>query len=113
MNKVSTKVELRFLVEASDLLSPEEKEKILEKLANRINDAGELVLTSQTERTQVGNKAKVTEKFYELIGKALRPVKKRRATRPTLASKEDRLDEKRQRSEKKERRRKPGSLPHS
>jgi ribosome-associated protein len=105
VNKVSTKMELRFHVASSALLSDAEKELILEKLANRINAAGELVLVSQTERSQLQNKEKVTEKFYILITRALTPRKTRKPTKPSKASREERLETKRQQAEKKERRR--------
>ena len=95
VNKVSTKVELRFNVANSALLSDEEKAIIAVKLINKINLAGELVLTCQTERSQLRNKDKVIEKFYTLILKALTPRKKRLNTKPTKASIERRLDSKR------------------
>ena len=105
VNKVSTRMELRFHVGSSALLTDDEKLLIAEKLANRINAAGELVLVCQTERSQVQNREKVTEKFYDLLVRALTPRKKRTPTRPSRASKEERLELKRQQSEKKERRR--------
>jgi len=105
VNKVSTKMELRFHVASSELLSDAEKELIAEKLGARINAAGELVLVSQSERSQMQNREKVTEKFYTLLARALTPRKKRTPTRPSRASKEERLEVKRQQSEKKERRR--------
>ena len=107
VNKVSTKMELRFHVVSSALLSEEEKALIAEKLANRINVAGELVLVSQSERSQLQNKEKVTEKFYVLLSRALTPRKQRKRTKPSRASKEERLEIKRQLSEKKERRKNP------
>ena len=109
VNKVSTRMELRFHVASSALLSEAEKELIAEKLANRINAAGELILVSQSERSQLQNKEKVTEKFYLLVTRALTPRKKRTPTKPSRASKEERLEIKRQQSEKKERRRSPGA----
>ncbi|MEI7725456.1 MAG: alternative ribosome rescue aminoacyl-tRNA hydrolase ArfB [Bacteroidota bacterium] len=109
VNKVSTKMELRFHVLSSVLLSEDEKALIAEKLASRINAAGELLLVSQSERSQLQNKEKVTEKFYLLLTRALTPRKKRKATRPSKASKEERLELKRQQSEKKERRKSPGN----
>ena len=109
VNKVSTKMELRFRVEGSALLSTEEKEVIMEKLGSRINKAGELRLVSQSGRTQLTNKEAVIEKFYALITKALSPPKKRRPTRPSRAAREKRLDDKRILSEKKEQRSKPSS----
>lgn len=109
VNKVSTKMELRFHVASSELLTDAEKELIQEKLATRISAAGELILVSQSERSQLQNKEKVTEKFYVLIARALTPRKKRKPTRPSKASKEERLELKHQQAEKKERRRSPGT----
>jgi ribosome-associated protein len=101
VNKVNTKVELRFDVLGSHLLTEEERKILLEKLKNRITDEGELFIVSQSERTQLRNKEKVIEKFYTLLVKALTPVKKRRPTKPTKSSKERRLTGKRILSEKK------------
>jgi ribosome-associated protein len=104
VNKVNTKVELRFQIASSLLLSDEEKTILLEKLAKKINSEGELILVSQTERSQMKNKEKVIEKFYSLLTRALTPRKKRKPTKPSQASKEERLEEKRKQAEKKERR---------
>jgi ribosome-associated protein len=97
VNKVNTKVELRFNVLTTLLLIDSEKELIFTKLKNRINNENELILVSQTERSQLMNKNAVVEKFYELISKALTLAAKRKATRPTLSSKFKRLDEKKNR----------------
>jgi ribosome-associated protein len=97
VNKVNSKVELRFYLFLTSLLSDAEKELIFKKLKNRINNDGELILVSQSERTQLMNKKVVTERFYELISKALTLPKKRSPTRPTLSSKVKRLDNKRSR----------------
>ena len=83
VNKVSTKVELRFNVGNSSLLTPEEKALLMDKLAKRINSQGELVLVSQSERTQLKNKVAVTGKFYSLLAAALKPRKKRKPGRPS------------------------------
>jgi len=104
VNKVNTKVELRFHVASSTLLSDEEKILLIEKLLKKINSEGELILVSQTERSQMKNKEKVIEKFYSLLTRALTPRKKRKPTKPSQASKEERLEEKRKQAEKKERR---------
>jgi ribosome-associated protein len=95
VNKVSSKVELRFYIANSALLNEEEKTIIAEKLINKINNLGELILVSQTERSQLQNKEKVIEKFYLLINKVLTPRKKRLNTKPTKASVEKRLVSKR------------------
>ena len=95
VNKVSSKVELRIHIANSALLNEEEKAIITEKLSNKINKLGELVLVSQTDRSQLQNKEKVIEKFYVLIVRALTPRKKRLETKPTRASVEKRLETKR------------------
>jgi len=98
VNKVSTKVELRFNLIVTNLLSESEKDRIYKKLNNRISKEGEIILVSQSERTQLKNKKVVTDKFYEIVAKALTVLKKRKSTRPTLASKLKRLEKKRNRS---------------
>lgn len=105
VNKVNTRVELRFNISTSLILLEDEKQHIMTKLTSRINLEGELVMTSQTERTQLGNKEKVTARFLELLAKALTPPRRRKATRPTLASKRRRVDDKKKLAEKKGRRR--------
>ncbi|MEI6890485.1 MAG: alternative ribosome rescue aminoacyl-tRNA hydrolase ArfB [Bacteroidales bacterium] len=104
VNKVSSKVELRFHVLNSALLTLQEKDLLIEKLGSRINKEGELVLVSQSERTQLRNKENVIEKFYSLLHKALAPRKKRKPTRPGAAVKEERLENKRIRAKMKEQR---------
>jgi ribosome-associated protein len=98
INKVSTKVELRFRIDSTALLTDSEKDIICKKLKNKINREMELVLVSQQGRTQLQNKMIVTEKFYELVAKALTFPVKRRPTRPTMSSKIRRLDDKKIRS---------------
>jgi ribosome-associated protein len=95
VNKVSSKVELRFNVKTSQLLSDEEKLIVAEKLNNKMNKLDELVLVAQTDRSQLKNKEKVIGKFYALLEKALTPPKKRHKTRPSKASIERRLESKR------------------
>jgi ribosome-associated protein len=95
VNKVSSRVELRFNLLVTSLFSDEEKEIMYKKLKNRINKEGEILIVSQTERSQQMNKVEVIDKFYEIVAKALTLPKKRRPTRPTLSSKIKRLDSKR------------------
>ena len=101
VNKVNTKVELRFNITYSQCLTDEQKDMIYARLAGRINTKGELVITSQDERSQLQNKENVIRKFVTLIEKAITPVKKRRKTKPSKASKEKRLESKKLKSEKK------------
>jgi ribosome-associated protein len=110
VNKVSTKVELRFNLSSTIVFTEEEKETIYRKLKNKITKDGELVLVSQSERSQLMNKIVVTEKFYDLISKALTVQKIRRSTRPTLSSKIKRLEGKRVRGNIKKMRRDSGGL---
>ena len=67
VNKTETKVELIFDVQHSSLLSVHEKELVVKNLASRIADDGMLHLSRSTERSQLGNKALVIKKFYELL----------------------------------------------
>ena len=106
VNKVETKVELRFDIPNSAILSEEEKLKLYVRLASKLTNDNVLVIYHQTERSQLANKEKVVEKFNELIKNAFTDPKRRRATRPTLASKKERLDSKQRKSEVKANRRK-------
>jgi ribosome-associated protein len=101
VNKVNTKVELRFSITNTTLLSDDEKELVLRKLANKINTEGEIILVAQSERTQLKNKKLVSDKFYLVISAALTLPRKRRSTRPTEASVQKRLQEKRSMGKKK------------
>ncbi|MDA3880285.1 MAG: alternative ribosome rescue aminoacyl-tRNA hydrolase ArfB [Prolixibacteraceae bacterium] len=107
VNKVNSKVELRFNVANSSLLSNLEKHKIAERLKNRINSDNELIITAQSERSQLKNKEKAIDKFYQLISMALQKSKNRKPTRPTRSSVEKRLTKKKRLSEKKSLRKKP------
>lgn len=95
VNKVSSKVELRFNYIDSTLLDEGEKALIGELLSGKINKQNEIVLTTQTDRSQLKNKEKVIEKFYSLLEKALTPKRKRIRTKPTRGSVEKRLESKR------------------
>ncbi|MCC9135812.1 alternative ribosome rescue aminoacyl-tRNA hydrolase ArfB [Pontibacter silvestris] len=101
VNKVATKVELRFQVAQSLLLTEEEKQLVQERLANRINSDGYLQLVCQTERSQLRNKEACVSRFYELLRQALTKQKKRKSTKPTRASVKQRLESKRRQSDKK------------
>jgi ribosome-associated protein len=108
VNKVSTKVELRFNLDLTMMFSKDEKTRLFNKLKNKINKDNEIILVSQSERTQLMNKNAVTEKFYDLISKALTLPKKRKLTRPTLSSKIRRLEGKRSRGNIKKLRKESG-----
>ena len=100
VNKVATKVELRFHVQQSELLTEEEKALVQEKLANRISNEGYLQVVCQTERTQLRNKELCINRFYELLRQALTRQNKRTATRPTRSSVKQRLESKKRQAQK-------------
>jgi len=104
VNKLNTKVELRFSIITSSVLYQDQKEILLKKLETKINLEGELLLTSQSSRSQLQNKQLVVQKFYEIINKALKRPKRRVKTKATRASMEKRIQNKKEHSEKKSRR---------
>ena len=98
VNKVETMVEGRWKVEASTLLTIEQKQLVLQKLANKITSDGYLLVKSQAERTQSGNKALVIKKINAFVSKALIKKKPRIATKPSAAAKEKRIENKKRQS---------------
>jgi len=110
VNKVETMVEGRWQVGASALVTDEQKEWIKLKLANKITANGNLLVKSQTERSQVGNKEEVVRKMNDLVNQALVKKKSRIATKVPKAVKQKILENKKQRSTVKEGRKrlKPG-----
>ncbi|QJD78633.1 alternative ribosome rescue aminoacyl-tRNA hydrolase ArfB [Spirosoma rhododendri] len=105
VNKVATKAELRFDLRNSTLLTAEQKVVLEQKLASKLTTDGELVLTHQTERTQLANREKVTAKFYKLLQKAFETPKARRATKPSKAAVAERIADKKRKGDVKANRR--------
>jgi ribosome-associated protein len=108
VNKVASKVELRWTPATSRALaalSEETRAWLLSRLAGRLTLAGELLVTSTLTRDQAKNRADAAEKLAGIVRAALARPKKRKATRPTRASKERRIGAKRRRSEIKRARR--------
>lgn len=91
VNKVETMVEGRWNVTASSLVSDEQKQIIAQKLINKITIDGNLLVKSQTARTQLSNKANVVEKMNDLVNQSLIKKKRRIATKPSKAAKEKRI----------------------
>lgn len=108
VNKVETRVTLRFDLASSPSLQEEHKERIRERLAGRINKAGVLRVTSQKHRTQAANRQAARERFAELLAEALEPRAPRKRTRVPGAAKRRRVQAKRRRGEIKRQR---GSVP--
>ena len=101
VNKVNSKVQLKFNVLTSTVLSEEEKALLQKKWAAKLDASGAILLQSQEKRSQLQNKELVIRKFYELLGKAFEKKKIRVATKPSKAAVEARLKAKKARSEKK------------
>ena len=106
VNKVSTKIELKFHINNSSELADEEKQILSEKLKNKINKDGFLQIMSQETRSQFRNKQICIEKFFELITEALKVPKQRKKKKPSRLWHKKRVESKRRNSEKKERRKK-------
>lgn len=102
VNKVNTKVTLKFDVRNSQYLTEEEKEIILKELSTRLTNDGVLILTSQEKRSQLQNKETVVLKLEKLLAKAFEKKKARKPTKPSKGSVQNRITEKKQRSEKKQ-----------
>jgi ribosome-associated protein len=101
VNKVETAVIAYFPVTESALLTPEQKERIHQKLTNRINSEGALVVRSQAYRTQMENKQDAIRKVHELVTSALERKKARIATKPSRAAKARRIESKKMTGERK------------
>ncbi len=101
VNKSATKVTLLFDVANSPSLPDEIRERLLKKLANRIDKEGVLQLQVQSSRSQHRNRETAVSLFQKLLSEALKKKKKRRRTKPSAAAQERRLAEKKKRGERK------------
>lgn len=106
VNKVATRVELRFDVAHSPSLDERKRGRLQQRLAGTIDRDGMLHLASQESRSQWKNRVDVVEKFVALLRKALAPQQRRIATGPTPGSRQARAKQKRTRSATKALRRK-------
>ena len=92
VNKVETMVEGYWHIDSSALFTVEQKNTLQQKLVNKINSEGFLLVKSQTDRSQLGNKQQVIKKMNLLVAKALVKPKPRKATKPTKRAKEKRIE---------------------
>ncbi|MBK7432688.1 MAG: aminoacyl-tRNA hydrolase [Chitinophagaceae bacterium] len=106
VNKVETMVEGYWSVDHSSLFTDEQKSVLNEKLASKINSEGFLLVKSQVHRTQLANKQQVVKKMNLLVSHALVKPKPRKATKPSKAAREKRIEIKKQASVVKELRKK-------
>ncbi len=102
VNKVNSKVTLKFDVTKSQMLTEEEKEIILKKLATKLTTEGVLLLTAQENRSQLENKELVMVKFEKLLIKSFEKRKARKPTKPSKGAIQKRIKSKKQHSEKKQ-----------
>jgi ribosome-associated protein len=109
VNKVSTRVTLRWSVAASAALSEPQRARLAQRLAARLTREGELVVHAGGERSRARNRERARERLAELVAEALAVRRPRRPTAPTPGSRERRLAAKRRRAaRKRERRERPG-----
>jgi ribosome-associated protein len=104
VNKVATKVTLRFDLERTDALTQSQKRRLRKVAGRRLDADGGLLVTAQAERSQRQNLERARANLRRLILKSLVTPKRRVATKPTKAQKRRRLQDKRRQSEKKRRR---------
>ncbi len=101
VNKVSTKVTLRFNINGTGCLSDAQKERVADKLKNIINRDGTIVIHEESQRSQAANRKRILEKFASLLRRSLAVPKKRMPTRVSQAQKKKRLENKKIQSRKK------------
>ena len=106
VNKVESRVELRWHLLGSQLLTDDQKQLILEKLGPQLTADGLLLLTAQDDRSQLRNKEIVLARFHQVLLKSLRRPKPRKATKPSRSAVRKRLEGKKIQGEKKANRRK-------
>lgn len=106
VNKVNTKVSLRWNIDKSTSINKAVKERFYKKYKRRISDGGWVMIHSQRYRSQARNIADCIDKLHDLLETVARPPKQRRATKPTRASVEKRIKNKKGRAETKKSRQK-------
>lgn len=105
VNKVESRVEARFHVAASTLLTDEQKARILEKIGSRLTTDGHLLVAAQDDRSQLRNKEIAVERLHDILRRALHRDPPRHPTTPGKAAVRRRLDAKKRHGEKKASRR--------
>lgn len=105
VNKVESRVELRWHLQQSQVLTALQKQLITEKLTGQLTAEGYLLVVAQDDRSQLRNKEIALARFHELLQKSLRRPKPRRATRPSAGAVRKRLEGKKIQSDKKANRR--------
>ena len=107
VNKTSSAVQLRFNAVRSPSLSPEIKDRLLKLAGSRATTNGEIIIEASRFRTQEANRKDALDRLAQLIRQAAHRPRRRRPTKPTLASRRRRVEAKKQRGQVKRLRRKP------
>ncbi|HKZ36237.1 MAG TPA: alternative ribosome rescue aminoacyl-tRNA hydrolase ArfB [Chryseolinea sp.] len=107
VNKVNSKITLMFDVVRSEILTAEEKDVMVKKLASQLTKEGVLILMAQDKRSQLENKEAAIQKLDKLLVKAFAKRKVRKATKPSKTAVQKRITNKKQHSQKKQWRQKP------
>lgn len=102
VNKVASSVQLRFDIESSPSLPEEVKKRLISLAGKRVTQDKVLVLEARRYRTQEQNREDALQRFQSLVRKALEKPKVRKKTKPTKASQEERIKEKKRRGELKQ-----------
>lgn len=108
VNKVETKIILKWNITTSAKLNDRQKEIMLTAHKNKVNKEGEIVITADNNRSQLKNKEIAFKKLDRLLTNTFAKKKKRISTKPSKASKKKRLSDKKRHSEKKEMRKRVG-----
>ncbi len=108
VNKADTRIQVRWSITESAVLGEVQRRRLLINLAHRLTEAGEIILASDAHRSQRRNRDEVARRLAQLVREALVPPKPRKRTRPTLASRRRRLEDKKRRGRVKKGRREPG-----
>jgi ribosome-associated protein len=108
VNKADTRIQVRWNVTGSAVLSDAQRGRLQRNLASRLTEQGDLLLACDTHRSQRRNREEALQRLAALVREALIPPKPRKKTRPSRAAAEKRLQEKKHRGQVKRSRGKPG-----
>ena len=107
VNKSATRVAVKWNVRTSRALRADQRERVLDKLASRLDSDGSIRIVAGEFRSQQQNRRAALERLQQVVARALIVPRARRATKPTYGSVQERLSTKRQRSQTKQQRRRP------
>ncbi len=107
VNKSATRVAIQWNVRTTRALREDQRERVLDKLASRLDSEGVIRIVAGEYRSQQQNRRAAFERLQQLVARALVVPRARRATKPTYGSVQERLSSKRQRSQTKQQRRRP------